>query len=479
MNEITQKTFFEQKNPNTIRRQLENKIKSKPIIPRKKNLIHINHPNISSKAINIPDIFSNSIEKNKKNISYNRIAQKRLKSKSQEKSVNDDNNNNTKKKEKKDILYFPMNNDFSLSNAGRFPNKRNNKIKLMESISENSNLNHNNNIINNLKQFPSKNINTLYKKENISTSLPKIKIKKNPLSNKEIEKDTIMLNKEKRAVSQRTINYYNIQKITNIKSKIATKFNVNNNNSSDNNININVNNNINNQLSLNELLNDYYPLYQPAKHSQKSFENICGYGVNTYKGIIRQYNEDRVTILINANIKNNDNVNNAYKINYFSIYDGHAGNKCCDYVKTYLHQYIFDSDFFPENPIKAIEQGFKNCENNFLNSINSKNQYIDSSGSCAIIILIINDFCYIINLGDSRALLSSDDGKKFFQLSRDHKPNDVIEKKRIYKAGGSIYRANIQQKTENSMGLNAKEVLVNLPYRIYPGRLSVSYFLIL
>ena len=106
MNEITQKTFFEQKNPNTIRRQLENKIKSKPIIPRKINLIHINHPNISSKAINIPDIFSNSIEKNKKNISYNRIAQKRLKSKSQEKSVNDDNNNNTKKKKKKIYYIF-------------------------------------------------------------------------------------------------------------------------------------------------------------------------------------------------------------------------------------------------------------------------------------------------------------------------------------------------------------------------------------
>jgi protein phosphatase 2C family protein 2/3 len=347
----------------------------------------------------------------------------------------------------------------------------------METISKNSNHNNNNNnIINNLKQLHSKNNNSLYKKENISTSLPKIKIKKNPLSYKEIEKDTIVLNKEKRAVSQRTINY-NIQKITNIKSKIATKFNANNNNNNDNNTNIN--NNIRSQLSLNELLSDYYPLYQPAKHSQKSFENIYSYGVNTYKGIIRQYNEDRVTILINASIKNNDNINNAYKISYFSIYDGHAGNKCCDYLKTYLHQYIFDSDFFPQNPIKAIEQGFKNCEKNFLNLINSKNQCIDSSGSCAIIILIINDFCYIINLGDSRALFSSDDGKKFFQLSRDHKPNDSMEKKRIYKAGGSIYRANIQQNTENSIGLNAKEVLVNLPYRIYPGRLSVSYFLIL
>ena len=114
-----------------------------------------------------------------------------------------------------------------------------------------------------------------------------------------------------------------------------------------------------------------------------------------------------------------------------------------------------------------------------MNSFYSKNKCIDSSGSCAIIILIINDSCYIANLGDSRALYSADEGKKFFQLSRDHKPNDPIEKKRIYKAGGSIYKANIQQITESSNGFQAKEGLINLPYRIYPGRLSVSYFLIL
>ena len=102
-----------------------------------------------------------------------------------------------------------------------------------------------------------------------------------------------------------------------------------------------------------------------------------------------------------------------------------------------MHHYIFESEFFPQNPIKAIEQGFKNCENNFLNSImNSQNQIIDSSGSFSIFVLILNDSCYIANLGDSRALYSFDDGKKFFQLSRDHKPNDPIEKKRIYKAGG-------------------------------------------
>jgi len=74
-------------------------------------------------------------------------------------------------------------------------------------------------------------------------------------------------------------------------------------------------------------------------------------------------------------------------------------------------------------------------------------------------------------------LYSSDDGKKFYQLSRDHKPNDPIEKKRIYKAGGNIYKTNLQQVSENVIGFKNKESLINLPYRIYPGRLSVSYFL--
>ena len=478
MNNITQMAFFEHKSPITIRRKLEKKIKSRPIAPRRKN--YIQH-NISSKALDIPDIFSHSIEKKHKiNISYNKISQK-LKSKSQEKSFND----NTNIINKKDIINFPMNNDFSFFDVKYFPNKRNSNNNLMNSKTVNNN---NSNIINNIRQIQNSNLiinKSMYKHSNISTSLPKIKIKKNPLpsilNNKEIEKDKTFLDKttitkEKRSISQRSINH-NIQNISNMKSKIVNKF------SENNNININKNNNNCSQKSLNELLCEFYPLYQQARHSENPFDNIYSYGVNTYKGIIRQYNEDRVTILINANINKNKTKNadikNNCKVSYFSIYDGHAGNKCCEYLKMHLHQYIFDSEFFPQNPIKAVEEGFKICENNFMNSLYSQNQCIETSGSCAIIILIINDSCYIINLGDSRALYSFDDGKKFFQLSRDHKPNDPIEKKRIYKAGGNIYRTNGQQIQDNSIGLNAKGALVNLPYRIFPGRLSVSYFLIL
>ena len=54
--------------------------------------------------------------------------------------------------------------------------------------------------------------------------------------------------------------------------------------------------------------------------------------------------------------------------------------------------------------------------------------------------MFIDDVCYIANVGDSRALLSADGGMFHIALSRDHKPNDDNEQKRIVEAGGKIYQ---------------------------------------
>jgi len=56
---------------------------------------------------------------------------------------------------------------------------------------------------------------------------------------------------------------------------------------------------------------------------------------------------------------------------------------------------------------------------------------LDKSGSCAITALFVDDICYIANVGDSRAFMSADGGKFCVALSRDHKPNDELETKRI------------------------------------------------
>ena len=282
--------------------------------------------------------------------------------------------------------------------------------------------------------------------------------------------------------SDDNFNKYSVNNINNINND-KNNNNINNlKNRNNNNYNYNIF--FNQNISLEKLLNENYSMYQNAKHSTDSFGLISAYGVNTYRGIFRNYNEDRVSIIIDAKyskLNNKDNNNEQMpKVCFFGVFDGHAGDKCCEYLKNYLHHHIFDSSNFPNSPIRALEQGFKNCEKSYMKSIHNKtrNQYYDYSGSCAIVVLIIDDTCYIANLGDSRALYSYDSGSKFYQLSRDHKPNDPKEKKRIYKAGGSIFKATLSQ-YGIPFTIKESDLGFKIPYRIIPGRLAVSYYLII
>jgi len=61
------------------------------------------------------------------------------------------------------------------------------------------------------------------------------------------------------------------------------------------------------------------------------------------------------------------------------------------------------------------------------------------SGSCANVVMTFNDDLYIINVGDSRAIGSKNNGAVALDLSQDHKPSEVMEFKRIEGAGGHIY----------------------------------------
>lgn len=61
---------------------------------------------------------------------------------------------------------------------------------------------------------------------------------------------------------------------------------------------------------------------------------------------------------------------------------------------------------------------------------------MERSGSCANVVLIVGDVCFVANVGDSRAVLSSNKGEEMTALSKDHKPSDTEEYQRIIKAGG-------------------------------------------
>jgi len=148
----------------------------------------------------------------------------------------------------------------------------------------------------------------------------------------------------------------------------------------------------------------------PLRYSNKRNAEIEAYAAITHEGLIRDYNEDRVSIILNAVKPNNKRVYKWQKICFFAVYDDHGGSKCANYLR---------DDIFPEDPSSAIQNIFRRIEEEFL-KITEAGDKIKRSGSCALICLIIGTFntqshtgqkVYIVNTGDSRATISINNGK--------------------------------------------------------------------
>ena len=216
--------------------------------------------------------------------------------------------------------------------------------------------------------------------------------------------------------------------------------------------------------------------YESSKTSSKQMGLIHAYGANTYQGLVRNYNEDRVSIIINMAKPKNYTKNYWPKTSFFGIYDGHGGNQCSEYLRDSLHKLILNDTNYPENVELAIKNGFKNAEKDFLENFaidkNDNNNILDRSGSCAVIILFVDAKIYVANVGDSRALFSENYGKNYVEITDDHKPNNIKEKNRIIKNGGHVYQSQTVINGTEKENLNG-HILFG-PYRVLPGRLSVS-----
>lgn len=159
------------------------------------------------------------------------------------------------------------------------------------------------------------------------------------------------------------------------------------------------------------------PNHDPTKCSTKRNGVIKAYAANTNQGMVRNYNEDRVAIILNILRPScKQDIEVWPKCSFFGVYDGHGGATCADFLRDNLHQYIIRQDCFPANPKEAIRLGFAEAESIFLKYAEEEalatNDYslLDKSGSCAIITMIVNDMCYVANVGDSRAIMSADTG---------------------------------------------------------------------
>lgn len=210
---------------------------------------------------------------------------------------------------------------------------------------------------------------------------------------------------------------------------------------------------------------------------------IQAYAANTNQGVFRNYNEDRVSIILNITMPAFKQIDNWPTCSFFAVYDGHGGASCADFLRDNLHQFIIKQESFPSDPASAIREGFQEAEEFFLEIVeNAADEamreagevnyegFVDNSGSCAIVILIVDEKVYVANVGDSRAIMSADGGRRCLNLSCDSKPNEERESLRILAHGGKIYQTQtVVPKIDGS----GNECILG-PHRVFPGRLSVS-----
>lgn len=74
-----------------------------------------------------------------------------------------------------------------------------------------------------------------------------------------------------------------------------------------------------------------------SKCSNKKNGVVRAYAANTNKGIIWNYNEDRVSIILNI-LKPHSRAGEEWpKCSFFGVFDGHGGAACADFLRDNLH----------------------------------------------------------------------------------------------------------------------------------------------
>jgi len=141
----------------------------------------------------------------------------------------------------------------------------------------------------------------------------------------------------------------------------------------------------------------------------KPFGPVRSFAANTNVGTVRKVNEDRISIILNVIQPQTKQpkipADKWPKLQIFGVFDGHGGSKCAEYLKENLHNNVILQPEFPSNIVDAIKKGCTKTEQDFLNyAYQGPGKQHNKAGSCAIVVFVVNDDIYILNVGDSRAI---------------------------------------------------------------------------
>ena len=176
----------------------------------------------------------------------------------------------------------------------------------------------------------------------------------------------------------------------------------------------------------------------------KGENNNLKFGLCSDKGGFRDSMEDAHCTLLSLPVKGLENWS------FFGVYDGHCGDEISNHLSTELINSILNADkqlfelFSSSTPSKLYENRIKDAISNGFLDLDEKMRKIivktNDPGSTAVACLITPTQIYLINCGDSRGFIVSDNEIKL--ATQDHKPENEFEKRRILQAGGKIKKPN-------------------------------------
>ncbi|KAH9318341.1 hypothetical protein KI387_020110, partial [Taxus chinensis] len=119
---------------------------------------------------------------------------------------------------------------------------------------------------------------------------------------------------------------------------------------------------------------------------------------------------------------------------FYGVFDGHGGKHAAHFVCDKLPSLIVKDSHFPSEVEKAVRRAFLRTDTAFAEACSLDTGL--SSGTTALVAMIIGRYLLVANAGDCRAVLSR--CGKAIEMSRDHKPGCSRERKRIEASGGYV-----------------------------------------
>ncbi|CAF3621463.1 unnamed protein product [Rotaria sp. Silwood1] len=185
------------------------------------------------------------------------------------------------------------------------------------------------------------------------------------------------------------------------------------------------------------------------------------------------------------------------KYSYFSIFDGHSGSGTAHYGSNNLHIYLvhelnrlINHKENQSDNNKIRRRKFRHAIKKAFIKLDKQLRKIDydKSGSVCIACLIGPKQIYLINVGDARAIIISDNGE-VLASTHDHKPDDPKEEERIHEAGGHITQKSSKDilRVERRLAMTRvlgdftidKNVVPPIPdITIYPRKSSTGFIIL-